>query len=398
MPDLRRVPKRTKHKASGQDVVRLNGRDFYLGPSGSIAAKTNYDRLIAEWLAAGRRLPGTDPEQGLTITNLVAAFHKHVQAYYVKDGKPTSEQHNFRIALRIVRQLYGATPAAEFGPLALKAVRGRMIEEGWVRRSINGHVRRIRQMFKWAAENELLPASVWHSLQSVAGLKVGRTDATESEPVETIAAAYVEAIEGHVSRQVWAMIQLQNLTGMRSTELCLMRGCDLTMTGKVWTYVPETHKTEHHGSRREIYLGPACQRILRPFLKPDLQAYLFSPRDAETERRAEQRRQRKSAVQPSQQNRRKRKPTWAPGERYTRDSYRKAIARGIEAANEQRDENDQIPHWHPHQLRHNAATTARKEGDLEVAQILLGHKKADTTEIYAARDRERAIAFMARHG
>jgi hypothetical protein len=36
-------------------VVRLCGRDHYLGPLGSIAARAEYDRLSAEWLANGRR-------------------------------------------------------------------------------------------------------------------------------------------------------------------------------------------------------------------------------------------------------------------------------------------------------------------------------------------------------
>ncbi|HUR52767.1 MAG TPA: hypothetical protein VMZ71_01465 [Gemmataceae bacterium] len=59
MPRPTSVPKLTLHKASGKAVVRLNGRDHYLGVYGSPEAKAAYDRLIAEWLAAGRR----DPEE-----------------------------------------------------------------------------------------------------------------------------------------------------------------------------------------------------------------------------------------------------------------------------------------------------------------------------------------------
>jgi len=57
MPDSR-IPKMTHHKASGQAVVRLAGRDLYLGAWQSNAARADYDRLIAEWLASGRRAPG----------------------------------------------------------------------------------------------------------------------------------------------------------------------------------------------------------------------------------------------------------------------------------------------------------------------------------------------------
>ena len=52
------------------------------------------------------------------------------------------------------------------------------------------------------------------------------------------------------------------------------------------------------------------------------------------------------------------------------------------------------PHWHPHQLRHSAATTLRKTYVLEPAQVILGHAKPDTTVIYAERDLARARYVM----
>ena len=66
----------------------------------------------------------------------------------------------------------------------------------------------------------------------------------------------VKAVQPLVSRQVWAMIELQGLTGMRPGEVVLMRTSDLEMTGDVWTYTPHRHKTEHHGKKREVLLGP----------------------------------------------------------------------------------------------------------------------------------------------
>jgi hypothetical protein len=48
------VPKYRKHRASGQAVVTLGGRDNYLGPRGWEASKTEYDRLIGECLASDR--------------------------------------------------------------------------------------------------------------------------------------------------------------------------------------------------------------------------------------------------------------------------------------------------------------------------------------------------------
>jgi hypothetical protein len=56
MPRLSKsVPNYCKHRGSGQAVVTLNGRDFYLGPYGTKASRIQYDRLIAEWLVSNRQ-------------------------------------------------------------------------------------------------------------------------------------------------------------------------------------------------------------------------------------------------------------------------------------------------------------------------------------------------------
>jgi integrase len=67
------------------------------------------------------------------------------------------------------------------------------------------------------------------------------------------------------------------LTGMRPNEVVQMRGRDLNMSGKIWWYRPEHHKLEHMDVERVIPIGPKAQEILRPWLKPELAAYLFSP-------------------------------------------------------------------------------------------------------------------------
>ncbi len=45
----RRPPKYCLHKATGQAVVRLAGRDIYLGKFGSDASDEKYAELIARW-------------------------------------------------------------------------------------------------------------------------------------------------------------------------------------------------------------------------------------------------------------------------------------------------------------------------------------------------------------
>ena len=43
-----RAPSYRLHKTSGQAVVRLSGRDFYLGPHGTARSKAEYQRLVGE--------------------------------------------------------------------------------------------------------------------------------------------------------------------------------------------------------------------------------------------------------------------------------------------------------------------------------------------------------------
>ena len=399
VPTLR-TPSYRHHKPSNQAVVTLDGRDIYLGRYGSPESRAEFDRLLAEWLSNGRRLPAPASGSDLTVNELARAYLRHADAYYVKNGKPTVEPGNIRLAIRPLRQLYGHTLAREFGPVALKAVRGAMAEADICRSEINRRIGRIVRVFKWAVSEEMVPSSVHQALQTVPGLRRGRADVRESEPVKPVADAFVDAIKPYVSRQVWAMVELQRLTGMRPGEVCSMRSADIDTSGRVWTYTPERHKTEHHGRERRIYLGPTAQAILRPWLRTELAAYLFSPAEAMVERRAEMRDRRKTPVQPSQRNRTKSRPEKQPGDVYTVESYRRAIAYGIKRANEERAKRGEpeIPSWHPHRLRHSAATRLRKEFGLDVARAVLGHSSPVVTELYAELDGAKAAEAMERVG
>jgi len=173
-PRKRKIPSLCLHKATGQAVVRIDGKDVYCGIYGSSEAQQKYDRVIAEWLLTNRPTPTAstttqNPANDFSVNELVLAYWtRHITTYYVKKGKPTSEQDNIRQALRFLRRLYGTTPAAQFGPLALKAVRQSMVEAGRCRNLINKDVGRIRGLFKWATENELMPVTVYQALATVA--------------------------------------------------------------------------------------------------------------------------------------------------------------------------------------------------------------------------------------
>lgn len=377
--------RRQKRKSGDLAFVELSGVRHYLGAYGTDASRAEYHRLVAEWEANGRTIE-VAPE-AITIAELTLRFLDWAGGYYRRaDGTPTGEAQNFRTIAQPLVELYGDTLAAAFGPRALKAVRQYLIKRGLARTTINKEIHRLRLIFKWAAQEELLDAAVYTRLQAVSGLRRGRSEAREPEAVRPVAMEHAQAVRPYVSRQVWALIELQILTAARSGEILPMRAVDLDTSGEVWTYSPPQHKTAHHGHERVILLGPAAQRILRPFLKDRaLSDPLFSPREAERERREALGARRKTPLSCGNRpgTNRRRSPRLEPGEVYTTASYRRAIARACTGAG--------IPIWHPHQLRHARATEIRRVYGLETARVILGHRSASVTEIYAELDRQKAM-------
>ncbi|MFP6666708.1 MAG: site-specific integrase, partial [Pirellulales bacterium] len=280
MPKLNNAtPKYCKHKASGQAVVTIAGRDHYLGPHGTKASKIEYDRLIGEWLAAGRPSRETFQTNDLTVAELAAAYWKFANQYYRKNGKATMTVYGVKVVLKHLRTMYGRSSAEEFGPLALKAIRQRMVDSGLARTSVNNNIARIRRIFKWAASEEMVTAAVYQALMTVDGLRKGKSEARETAPVLPVADDVVEQTLAKLPAVVADMVRLQRLTGCRPGEVCILRPCDVDVSGDVWAYRPESHKMEHHGRQRVIFIGPKAQEALRPYLLRDKAAHCFSPMD-----------------------------------------------------------------------------------------------------------------------
>ena len=282
MPRLKNAdPRYRLHRASGQAIVTIGGRDHYLGKHGSQESKAKYHRLIGEWNVQGRPSTVVDPRQpsiGLTVGELVLRYWKHAEGYFRKNGRPTDECACIKAALRHVTELYHRTPAADFGPLALKAVRQRMIESGNSRGYINLQCQRIKKMFSWGVENELVPATVAHGLREVRGLAAGRSDARETDAVTPVDDQVVDLTIKQLRPVVAAMVQVQRLVGCRPEEICRMRPCDIDRSGDVWIYRPRVHKMMHKGKERRIVIGPRAQAILSPYLFDDDQPCFRAPR------------------------------------------------------------------------------------------------------------------------
>jgi hypothetical protein len=193
------------HKPSGQAVVtvRLAGgrrKDVYCGPWGSREATAEYNRVIAELAAAGGALPyPTAAGPDLTVNELLAAFKRYAEAHYRRpDGSVSKEVEDYGLSVRPLRELYGVTRARDFGPLALKTVRARMVGGGLARGVVNQRVGRIKRVFKWAASEELVPLATFQGLATVAGQRKGRDDVRDTDPVKPVPEADALAVTRHV--------------------------------------------------------------------------------------------------------------------------------------------------------------------------------------------------------
>jgi integrase len=427
------------HKQSGQAVVSLprgdgTYQDVLLGAHDSAESRTEYARVIGEWETAGRVPPR--PNAGasdVTVAEVILAYWNHAETYYRHaDQTPTSELDNVRLALRPLRELYGPTRAADFDALALEAVRNKMIGDGRCRNRVNRDLPRIKRLFKWAAGRKLVPLSVHQALDTVEGLRVGRSKARETAPVKAVAQTVVDATLPHMTPQVAAMVRLQLLTGMRPGEVIVMKGIDLDVSGTVWTFRPGSDKGEHgahktawRGHDRVILIGPKGQEMLRPWLRQDAGEYIFQPKEARAAFDAERKANRKSPMTPSQARRQlKKNPRKKPGERYTVSSYDGAIYRACRLAfpppaplarredetkeewqgrlsDEQKGDLkawEKRHQWAANQLRHALATELRKEAGLDAARVVLGHRSPKVTEVYAELDVTKAAEVMGRLG
>lgn len=429
-----------------RDAITKRARDYWLGPYNTPQSRELYHRVIADWEANGRRL--IDPPRvesatpaEMTVLELCRDFIHALAGQIAKQ-----DFGHTKTMIRVLVQLCGSSAARDFGPNKLRQVREAMVHgdtttqpprRPWSRTYVNVQIQRITRMFKWGAAMEKLPVEVYQQLKTVESLRRGRSAARETEPVKPVADELVDAVRPHLSRQIWALIELQRLTGARPGELFRLCPADFrTDAGEVWTYSPEAHKTAHRGRTRTIYFGPKAQEALRPFLagRPKT-APLFSPAEAEAERRKAVSRQRKTPLSCGNRpgSNRVDAPEKKPGTVYTTASYSKAILHAcdkayplpeglrrlrIAAASSTRRETldewrkrvgekkwQQISawrkahRWHPYQLRHSAATNIRRQFGLEAAQIALGHSSALVTEaVYAERDMTKAVAVMQKFG
>lgn len=345
----KKQPTYSLHAASGQARVWLNGKSHYLGKYGSPESHIAYGKLLAD-ASGGAPVDPVKPKSaedaGPSVSVISNIFLEHAQRYYQKNGEQTAEVDCIKSAMHHLCSLYGHVPAKEFGPMALKAVRQRMIEskgrksgKPLSRGFINRSMERIRRIFSHAVENELINASVLVGLQTVKALEAGRCAAPDYTPRSALPQEQIEAVREVVNQRTKDLMDLALLTGARPGELCALTGAMLDQSSDIWVAVLADHKMAHRGKSRSLVFGPRAQEILRRYLVADPRRRLF------------------------------------PIQRKTfSDNVRRACVKL------------ELPvKWTAHWLRHCSGTSIRKTHGLEATQVTLGHSSRSRKDTSAIR-------------
>ena len=380
------VPVMCRHKAKNMAIVRVNGKQLYLGKWGSREAAEAYQRFLAKYLSGKLEFSGNDP-QTISVIDLCAEYIQWAERYYLRDEKPTAELFVVKGIVEILISNYGSMAAKDIDSTHMEEIIEIFIKKKYAARTISKYTGFTKRIFKWGAQKRLVPSSVYADLSIITPPAAGKLGVPKRTKVLPVSYKDIEAVKPLVSPQVRALIELQILSAARPGELVVLRKCDIDTSGDVWfADISERHKTAWRGQSRVIYFGPKSQEVLRPFMDRQPEAYLFSALEGAAAMKASGAKARRRSDQKPSAKQTDRKV----GDHYSVYSYRRAITRACEAA--------KITEWHPHQLRHTSATALRFEHDLEAAQAMLGQSDISATQIYAEKNRRLAMEIAKQYG
>ncbi|TWU62535.1 tyrosine-type recombinase/integrase [Crateriforma conspicua] len=377
-----KLPKYSYH-VSGQATVWLHYKRYFLGEYDSPESRARYLELVQIYNDNGQTMPGDvatrQKETPITVNQVLAKWREYVAE------QPQLSRYDSMVSVLQIE--YGAIAAHEFGPKRLKEFRELLIADRITRQNINEQVRAVCRIFKHAASEELVEYQVYDRLTTVEPLRFGRTQAPEQRRRQPANLHHVAATVRELTPIVADMVRVQLATGMRPSEVCRIRPCDIDRSGPEWIYRPDQHKTAHRQIRKAVPIVAEARRAIENYIDRDPQSYCFSPAEAEAWRLAKRHADRKTPLnqgnRPGKSSGPKASVQQRRGACYTKDSYRRAIQRAAKRAG--------VPKWLPSQLRHNTATEVRNAIGLEAAQALLGHTNAAMTEHYARESEQTAI-------
>lgn len=329
-----------KEKDKGRIFWRGKTRDLP-GRYKSAESWAEFHRLSAIVQATGE-LPPMDAMVGeITMAEL---GRRYLKAMRIKFGPKSKEPDYLKYAVRDCNRLFRAMPVSQFQPPQLKAVRTKVLESGCVRRTANKRAQQLIRMIQWAVEEGLADPAQWQRLKAVEPIHQGQYGAVDRPKKTAVPAHQVEQVMEYLKPEHRAAVQILALTGMRTGELLAMRPQDVNMAGRHWLYTMQKHKTSNKTGETVIVIPEPATRILLERMPRDYTRPWF-----------------------------RHSSTW----------LRIAVKRACERAG--------VPHWHPHQLRHQFATVVTQQLDERVAQTLLRHHDPRMTARYITRSSEELI-------
>ena len=356
-----RSPPKLKKHSGGQAFARwMEGgkrHQKWFGAWGSERARAAYAEFLRAWatgVSASRPVVGSNAITSIAV--LIERWLDYAKERYVKFARQTSEYHVCRAASNVVGTSFAAMSTEAFGIDQLETARREMVRKGWSRITVNRYTARIVSMFGWGVPRKLVSTEAHYALQQLEPLAPGSTTAPERVSVRSVPPEHIDAVlsgdnlhKNPERRAVLAsMVRVQLLTGMRPGELCAMRSEHLDRSGPEWKYtVPAVaNKNFHREKPRVVWIGPRTQQILEPLLLAAGEGTVF----------AFARKGRAANPRP-----------------VARLEFSRLIAQACARAG--------VPHWHPHQLRHNKATDVKRlyESDDAAARAI------GTSEDVAAR-------------
>ncbi len=353
-----KVPKYRRHSTRNKGFVEHKKKRIYFpGPYDSASSREGYRKFL---VSIGMAATGPKPGEPLTVAMLCGEFMKWAAEFF-----GTTDDTRYSVYRAAVKQLVKDNrydDAATFGPRKLTVIQYRMAEEKLSRSYINAVTGQIRYVFQWGVKEELIPAATLHALEAVPGLMAGRSQAKESPKLANVLWEDVEPVLAELPEVAANMVRFQWLVAFRSKSIWTATPEQFTKKGKLWEWKPK-HKTEWRGLDVTIFIGPKCQKLLKPIL---------------------------AATKPGER--------LFPG--YTTHSYCRAVTRAITRVNRKRakEKLPQIARWTPHRLRHSRSQSVRDKFGIEAAQAYLAHESLSSTQLYSSRRLEMARAVAAEIG
>lgn len=250
-----------------------------------------------------------------------------VESYPVRDGDRRQAQ-----ALAALAR-HAALPVAGYLPVRLAQAQAAWIAQGVTARTAGEYRRALIAVLRWGVGQGIVPGATVAALREVLPPQGRRT-----APVQAVPRADVEAVLAVAAPSLSDMIRVQLLTGARPGEVLALAVEDLAGDRAHLA----RHKTAHRGHARTLYLPAEAQAILARHAAGRTEGCVWG----------------RAAL--------------------TASGYRKAVARACQRAN--------VPAWHPHQLRHLAATEVQRAHGIDAARAFLGHRGVAITVRYVDQD------------